>query len=223
MIKFHPSEQQLVEYVAGDLGAAMLITVGTHIDMCPRCQSHVQDIEEQLAKRLFGDPVTAPVSYPTNLDTMIDAILNSPTPAHRGLEDSDSYLLLEGKRFELPPTLARNYHRIGSWHKMLGKMWRAPVNLGSDEVLNFIYMGSGAQVPEHTHKGHEATLVVNGVFVDETDEYRDGDFVLLDGSHKHTPQTQHEDCLTLATLDAPLHFTSGLSRLLNPFSSLFFK
>ncbi|MDX1705550.1 ChrR family anti-sigma-E factor [Pseudidiomarina sp.] len=223
MIKFHPSEQQLVEYVAGDLTAAMLMTVGTHVDMCRHCQSHVQDIEEKLAQRLFGDVTDLPARWIANADVMIDEIINAAMPVHRSLSDSDNYLLLEGKRFELPATLARNYHRIGSWHKMLGKMWRAPVDLGSGEVLNFIYMGTGAQVPEHTHRGTEATLVINGVFVDESDEYRDGDFVLLDGQHKHTPQTQQEDCLTLATLDAPLQFTSGISRLLNPFSSLFFK
>jgi putative transcriptional regulator len=84
-------------------------------------------------------------------------------------------------------------------------------------------MAPGAKVPEHTHKGKEATLVLDGVFNDEKDEYKDGDFVLLDPSKTHTPETQEQDCLTLATLDAPLHFTSGISRLLNPFSSLFFR
>ena len=64
-------------------------------------------------------------------------------------------------------------------------------------------MAPGAKVPEHTHKGQEATLVLDGVFNDEKDEYKDGDFVLLDPSKTHTPETQDQDCLTLATLDAP--------------------
>jgi putative transcriptional regulator len=221
MIKFHPSEQHLVHYVMGELSPAMLMMVGSHVDMCPACQMHLRDIEEQLCQKAFGQR-HMPLPQ-LNEEAMLNAIFQSNTkPAPAAIESLD-YLNLEGKRFKLPATLARNGQRIGPWSKMLGKMWCAPIEIGSGETLNFIYMDEGAQVPEHTHRGFEATLVVNGVFNDEADEYRDGDFVLLDGQHKHTPQTQHEDCLTLATIDAPMQFTSGLSRLLNPFSSLFLK
>jgi putative transcriptional regulator len=221
MIKFHPSEQHLVHYVLGELSPAMLMMVGSHVDMCPTCQMHLRDVEEQLSLKAFGQR-QVPVA-PLDEEAMLNAIFNSKTKSALGPIEVRDYLSLEGKRFKLPATLARNGERIGPWSKMLGKMWRAPINIGSGETLNFIYMDQGAQVPEHTHRGFEATLVVNGVFSDEADEYRDGDFVLLDGQHKHTPQTQHDDCLTLATIDAPMQFTSGLSRLLNPFSSLFLK
>ena len=221
MIKFHPSEQHLVQYAIGELSPAMLMIVGSHVDMCPTCQLHLRDVEEQLCQQAFGQR-QAPLPQ-LDEDAMLAAIFQSSAKAVASPSPAQDYLSLEGKRFKLPATLARNGDRIGPWSKMLGKMWRAPIDIGSGETLNFIYMDQGAQVPEHTHRGFEATLVVNGVFNDEADEYRDGDFVLLDGHHKHTPQTQHEDCLTLATIDAPMHFTSGLSRLLNPFSSLFLK
>lgn len=221
MIKFHPSEQHLVHYVTGELSPAMLMMVGSHVDMCPSCQMHLRDVEEQLCQKAFGQR-QMPLGQ-LDEDAMLNAIFQSSAKPVRPVSAPLESLHLEGKRFKLPATLARNGDRIGPWSKMLGKMWRAPIEIGSGETLNFIYMDQGAQVPEHTHRGFEATLVVNGVFNDESDEYRDGDFVLLDGHHKHTPQTQHEDCLTLATIDAPMHFTSGLSRLLNPFSSLFLK
>ncbi|MEC7469201.1 MAG: anti-sigma factor, partial [Pseudomonadota bacterium] len=32
-----------------------------------------------------------------------------------------------------------------------------------------------------------------------------------------------EGCLVFSVVDQPLHFTSGLARLLNPFSHLFFR
>lgn len=220
MIKFHPSEQHLVHYAMGELSPAMLMMVGSHVDMCPTCQMHLRDVEEQLCMKAFGQRQAPLAKF--DEEAMLEAIFAS-SPSLSQPSVALDYLNLEGKRFKLPATLARNGDRIGPWTKMLGKMWRAPVDIGSGETLNFIYMDQGAQVPEHTHRGFEATLVVNGVFNDEADEYRDGDFVLLDGQHKHTPQTQNEDCLTLATIDAPMHFTSGLSRLLNPFSSLFLK
>ncbi|MDN7124190.1 ChrR family anti-sigma-E factor [Pseudidiomarina terrestris] len=228
MIKFHPSEEHLFHYVTGDLTPAMLMMVGTHVDMCSQCQRNVQHIEETMAQKLFGQRQLpeefAAANDSFDGDEMLAQILAQPQQQPRDLSQQfASELVLEGKRFQLPGTLARNHHRIGQWHKLLGQMWRAPVQVGGKDVLTFIYMAENTRVPEHTHKGNEATLVVNGVFNDETSDYRDGDFVFLDGSVKHTPETRHEDCLTLSALDAPMHFTSGVSRLLNPFSSLFFK
>lgn len=229
MIKFHPNEEHLFHYVTGDLSPEMLMMVGTHVDMCPHCQTQVRDMEELVANKLFGQAqapqelVAANDNF--NGDAMLQQIMSQspvrePQPERPLVADE---LILEGKRFKLPATLVRNQHRIGEWHKLIGQMWRAPVQIGGEDVLTFIYMDQNTRVPEHTHKGREATLVVNGVFNDESAEYRDGDFVFLDGSVKHTPETRGEDCLTLAALDAPMQFTSGLSRLLNPFSSLFFK
>ncbi|RWU12051.1 transcriptional regulator [Pseudidiomarina gelatinasegens] len=223
MIKFHPSEQHLVLYAAGELSPAMLMMVGTHVDMCAHCQSHVQDIEEQMASKLFGDNEQLARRASFDEQQMLQAIFNSQVPADSVPIAANDSLYLEGQRFALPPTLARNHHHIGEWSRLPGKLWRAPVRVGGEEMLNFIYMAEHASLPEHTHKGNEATLVVNGVFNDEHNEYRDGDFMLLDGNHKHSPATQNEDCLTIAALEGPLHFTTGLSRLLNPFSSLFFK
>ena len=229
MIKFHPNEEHLFHYVTGDLSPAMLMMVGTHVDMCPHCQEQVRDMEDMVAQKLFGQ---APMGHELaaanddfNGDAMLQKIM-SQSPSHEAPQMAGlmaDELVLEGKRFKLPATLARSQHRIGEWHKLIGQMWRAPVQIGGEDVLTFIYMDKGTKVPEHTHKGQEATLVVNGVFNDENSEYRDGDFVFVDGSVKHTPETRDEDCLTLAALDAPMQFTSGLSRLLNPFSSLFFK
>lgn len=228
MIKFHPNEEHLFHYVTGDLSPAMLMMVGTHVDMCSQCQRNVQHIEEDLAQKVFGErqlPAEFAAANDSSADDAMLATIMAQTPQQTSvvMEKSPSELILEGKRFQLPGTLARNHHRIGHWHKLIGQMWRAPVQIAGEDVLTFIYMAENTRVPEHTHKGNEATLVVNGVFNDETSEYRDGDFVFLDGSVKHTPETRDEDCLTLAALDAPMHFTSGLSRLLNPFSSLFFK
>ncbi|MFI3245974.1 MAG: cupin domain-containing protein, partial [Ferrimonas sp.] len=79
-------------------------------------------------------------------------------------------------------------------------------------------------VPAHTHKGRELTLVLHGGFADEQGHYLQGDFIERDQQHQHQPHTDaNEDCLVISALDAPLHFTSGLARMLNPLSNLFFK
>ncbi|RUO77668.1 ChrR family anti-sigma-E factor [Idiomarina seosinensis] len=228
MIKSHPSEAILYQYAAGDLGASMTLVVGTHIDMCPVCQQTVGEIEEDLCRQHL-DTVVETLTVPSSdhegiskahCDKMLEEIFSSEAKPPVKAEE---LICLEGRRFILPRTLAHNRSRIGDWTNMVGKLWRAPVNVGPKGHTNLIYMAPGTQVPEHTHKGQEATLVVDGVFNDEKDIYYNGDFILLDGERTHTPQTTDHDCLTLATLDAPLHFTSGISRLLNPFSSLFFR
>lgn len=221
MIKAHPSEALLYQYSSGELSCAMSLLVATHIDMCPSCKRVSAEIEQHLCEKHF-DEIAAKWDQ-KQCDDMLAAIFSSESSHPLIHNDPNNMICLQGRRFNLPPTLANNAYRIGDWNHMLGKLWRAPVSIGGVENTNLIYMEPGATVPEHTHKGVEATLVVNGTFSDEYDSYEDGDFIMLDASRKHSPRTVQEDCLTLATLDAPLHFTSGISRLLNPFSSLFFK
>lgn len=135
----------------------------------------------------------------------------------------DKMIYLEGKRFELPRSLANQIHRIGPWYKMMGNMWRATINLGTEAAANLIYMDRAASLPEHTHKGTEIQLVLSGSFSDEYGTYSDGDLLVLDHTHQHSPHTADQDCLILAVMEGPLQFTSGISRILNPFSSLFFR
>ncbi|RTE87327.1 MULTISPECIES: ChrR family anti-sigma-E factor [Gammaproteobacteria] len=220
MIKFHPNDQLIEKYAAGSLCTATSVAVATHVDMCSRCQQQVKDAEEIMARRVLQD-IRTPRS--ANLEAMFEQIIESRPPKELKQEQVDPFISLEGKKFRLPSTLARQKHRIGHWSWVPGKMMKAHVDIGEQETLDLIYMAENSKVPEHTHRGQEITLVLNGVFNDEKNEYRDGDFVLLDKKHTHTPETQHEDCLTLASLDAPLYFTSGIARLLNPFSNLFFK
>lgn len=228
MIKSHPTEAILYQYASGDLSSAMTLVVGTHVDMCPSCQQTVCDIEQDLCSKHLDtvvETLSSPLGSSAGLskdkcDQMLEAIFSSEA---KEPVKPDELICLQGRRFVLPRTLAHNRSRIGDWTNLVGKLWRAPVNIGERGQTDLIYMEPGTQVPEHTHKGQEATLVVDGVFNDENDQYSNGDFILLDAERTHTPQTSDYDCLTLATLDAPLHFTSGISRLLNPFSSLFFR
>ena len=84
-----------------------------------------------------------------------------------------------------------------------------------------MYMKPGSQAPRHKHHGLEVTLVLDGTFHDELGEYNPGDFILRRGNEVHTPQSD-EGCLCFSVLDSPLIFTSGFSRLLNPFQKYFF-
>lgn len=218
-IKFHPSEELLVRYVSGSLNPGLTLAVSTHIDMCPRCRAVTEDIQTQMATRELHQSA----SYSEQaFASMLDEIFASDAPV---IKAAKSYqpISFEGKVFNIPRSLGLHAERIGPWSQMQGGLWRAPLEVDDEAQMNLIYMQKNASLPEHTHRGNEATLVLNGVFNDEHDEYRSGDFIFLDQHHQHSPQTSNEGCLTLAYLDAPLQFTSGLARLLNPFSHLFFR
>lgn len=135
-----------------------------------------------------------------------------------------STIELDGRTFKLPRTLQRYVTKTGNWSSLVGKLWQAPVDLGNQGVANFIFMGQGGSVPEHTHRGTEYTLVIDGEFSDGLNSYDTGDFIYMDGDKTHTPRADaKEGCLVFSIVDQPLHFTSGLARLLNPFSHLFFR
>ncbi|RUP76771.1 anti-sigma factor [Alteromonas sp. KS69] len=242
MIRFHPSAQQLVSFVDGDLSPAVSLMVSAHCDMCSTCQRFVEQETERLAGSLLEDNGFKQVDLKADYSAMIAQITQSPSsveadtvekqkqPNRKQCESTQVSITakgsieLDGRNFVLPRTLQRYIEKTGGWSSLVGKLWQAPVDLGSQGVANFIYMGKGGSVPEHTHRGTEYTLVINGEFSDGLNNYDSGDFIFMDGQNTHTPRSDNtQGCLVFTIVDQPLHFTSGIARLLNPFSHLFFR
>lgn len=223
MIKLHPSDTELLKFADGTLASAQSLMVSAHSDMCSSCSSKINHITETLASQEFSDEdkhSTIPSEYVsmfeqiTNNDQLIDP---SPFVSSKTIE-------LEGRKFTLPETLSRYKNRIGEWSHLLGKLWQAPVDIGAGRLAQLIYMEKGGSVPEHTHKGSELTLVLDGNFQDELHVYESGDYISLNNTHTHSPESfVEEGCLVFTIIDQPLHFTSGWAKLINPLSHLYFK
>ncbi|WP_032096938.1 MULTISPECIES: ChrR family anti-sigma-E factor [unclassified Alteromonas] len=232
MIKFHPSPQQITEFVEGSLTPAVSLLVSAHCDMCEQCQMRIESETESLAANMvleieesfdesaqFGDMLSQITQAPSSIES--DARTSKETSSFK---EKSVTIELDGRTFKLPRTLHRYIDKTGNWSSLVGKLWQAPVDLGNQGVANFIFMGSGGSVPEHTHRGTEYTLVIDGEFSDGLANYDTGDFIFMDGNKTHTPKSDtKEGCLVFSIVDQPLHFTSGLARLLNPFSHLFFR
>ena len=223
MISFHPKFTDLEAFSAGNCEPAMALMISAHIDMCPQCQHDCSDIQSELAGKLFAQ--RAPTAQ---LDSkylaMMSNITDLPAANITPPEANISSIELDGKFFELPRALRRHVKNTGNWSRLVGKLWQAPVDLGDIGKANFMYMEKGGRVPEHTHKGTEMTLVVDGQYGDGIAEYDCGDFTIMNGQHNHLPHSEADNgCLVFTIVDQPLHFTSGIARLLNPFSHLFFK
>jgi putative transcriptional regulator len=200
--------------------------------MCEQCQLRVESETEELAAELvseieesfdesaqFGDMLSQITQSPSSIE-----VDGSSSSYASNLGERTVSIELDGRSFKLPRTLHRYVDKTGNWSSLVGKLWQAPVDLGNQGVANFIFMGSGGSVPEHTHRGTEYTLVIDGEFSDGLSDYDTGDFIFMDGNKTHTPRSDtKEGCLVFSIVDQPLHFTSGLARLLNPFSHLFFR
>ena len=220
MINYHPTDKQLQQFAEGDISPALALVVSAHCDVCSQCQEKVDDINIELSSVIenvrahdFKDPA---------FEKMLTSIMHLPVIDTKPVVAPR--IELDGRFFDVPRPLQRFVKNTGNWSHLLGKVWQAPVDLGDAGEANFIYMEKGGRVPEHTHKGTELTLVVDGEFSDGLADYDSGDFIIMDNEHIHSPHSNAvEGCLVFSIVDKPLHFTSGIARLLNPFSHLFFK
>jgi putative transcriptional regulator len=220
MISFHPTHEQLQTFSEGNCQPAMALVISAHIDMCAQCLSVTRRMQEVLAIEALSEQSQLSSDY---ANMMSDITLLPVAEAPEG-KTKISTLELDGRYFTLPRALRRYQAKTGNWSRLAGKLWQAPVDLGEIGKATFIYMEKGGKVPEHTHKGTELTLVVDGQYSDGLAHYDCGDFTLMDGSNTHLPHSEaDEGCLVFTIVDMPLHFTSGIARLLNPFSQLFFK
>lgn len=161
--------------------------------------------------------------------SMFDSIVSTcseqePSSNLSRYNEEKHFIQLEGKQFHVPATLRKYAEVMGAWSHLIGKVWQAPVDIGGGILAQFIYMEKGGGVPEHTHKGNEFTLVLDGSFEDGISTYQTGDFIALNAQQTHTPvSSADEGCLVFSIVDKPLHFTSGWAKFINPLSDLYFK
>jgi len=240
MIKFHPSNAALVDFAEGNLASAEALFVSAHCDMCHTCHNKLLSISDSLASQYLNeqdDPCfdtardVSATQIPRDYIAMFENITtqrndtDTRKEAQAELSRRQNYeIVLDGKKFKIPPTLFRLTERMGQWSHLLGRIWQAQVDIGGGSLAQFIYMEKGGAVPEHTHKGHELTLVLDGSFSDGLHTYHSGDFIALSSHDTHAPKSDvDEGCLVLSIIDQPLLFTQGWAKLINPLSHLYFK
>ncbi|EGU42938.1 putative transcriptional activator [Vibrio ichthyoenteri ATCC 700023] len=214
-MSYHPKIEMLQAYVQGALDEVDGFALATHIESCPACQRHVAQFEDQAGLELE----LAPIREPIDLSDLFEQIVAlEPCDEPIRVARKPRVVEVNGRRFTLPLTLSRFSDNIGEWRSYGGKVFSAPVELVAGARVNLLYIAAGVQIPQHTHKGMESTLVLHGSFSDEDGEYYAGDYLLKDGTTKHSPFTKAgEDCLCLTFLTEPMLFTQGVARIFNRF------
>ncbi|MFO6424618.1 ChrR family anti-sigma-E factor [Motilimonas sp. KMU-193] len=225
MIKHHPESTMIHAFVAGELPASLSIAVSAHLELCPHCKAIAAKFTKALADDVLGaddhfeQSITAPEAteqvddFAAMLAAITEQPVDKPDTVKQLAEPKVEHIVLEQKTYALPRAL-RQFSQT-KWSG-LGNIQRARLALDEGDVhASLLQIAADSAIPHHTHKGYELTLLLDGCFEDESGRYEKGDFIILNGEHHHSPYTA-EGCLCYTVSNAPLHFTSGVSKLLNP-------
>ncbi|RYV02347.1 transcriptional regulator [Shewanella sp. OPT22] len=220
MIKHHPTDDLLIAFSAGELSSSLSVAISTHIEMCPVCRHQVERYTAQMSDESFNQQAEVidfaansdGIGIDTNFDDMLSCIMAEPESNFvETFKSAPSKVI--GGGFELPKSLSRlsvsNFVNVG-------KISRARIELDEEPVrTSLLNIKAGGEVPHHTHKGFEITLLLQGTFEDELGGYVPGDFIILDAEHTHHPVSK-EGCWCLTVVNDSIQFTQGVNRLLNP-------
>lgn len=215
MVKYHPDTRFLTDYVAGSLPESQALCVAAHLHYCPACRVKVGELTE-LGTALFVSQrptQTAADSFERTMARIDAGAATSERTASTGAGRQDN------------TTLPRAIHKLTggnieslSWRR-IGKAFRyADIGpAGDNRETSLMHIRAGGKLPKHHHRGDEITVVLKGSFSDQEDRYHVGDYIVRTSGETHTPvASQDEDCLCLATLDAPIVMNNWIYRLLVP-------
>lgn len=226
----HMPEAWLVDYAAGTLDEANALLVACHAALCPTCRETLRLLdatggallEDQAPVVLADDALAALFARIDAEDAAAEPARPGHRPGHQTV-DLDALLPAGDGTLRLPrPLLAY----LPTAPQDLPWRWNGPgvhvIDLavgrhpGTRTVL--MKIGAGRAMPQHTHKGTEALMVLAGGYRDESGDFFPGDVAISTGEVDHRP-IAHDDgeCLCLAVLDAPISLTGTVGRLLNPF------
>lgn len=230
MIKHHPTFELLKSFVDGELPASISAGIAIHADMCTICQQKIAQLTEQVAESSFEFEETFLDRFivdstddieeisTINFDQMIDDITASKALKEKVVK-TEKRIEFNKQSYVIPAAL-HNMNFGKASH--IGKLSRARIQLDEDEIhTSLLHIQPNGGVPEHTHKGFELTLLLDGSFEDENGKYVKGDFIMLSGDHRHHPISP-EGCLCYTVANDALHFTQGINKLLNPIGSFIY-
>ncbi|CAV27609.1 ChrR family anti-sigma-E factor [Vibrio atlanticus] len=223
MIKHHPNAAILKDFVDGNLADSVSLIVASHVELCEHCQKQVSMLTAQAADSVFESDTAGLKRSDSEMDAFLsddgefdfDAIDQITADLSQAVE-----VVVEAQQetvsnttFTIPRAL--NSVARKDWLN-LGKISRARLDFDDESHhTSLLHIDKDGQVPCHTHKGFEITLLLEGSFEDEMGVYNKGDFIWLDGEHTHQPATK-EGCVCLTVSSDALYFTKGVSQLFNP-------
>lgn len=213
MPRHHPPRELLMDYAAGSLPDATATLVATHLALCPDCRAEVAALEAvggELLDRI--DPM--PMGSMTVAAVMARLETAELPPAPPSASPTGDILLPEPLRRRLSVPLSD-----AAWRPLGRQLAEIQVAGGGDGVsARLMRIAAGAEMPRHTHGGHEFTLVLAGGFSDARGHYRRGDIAIADHELVHAPLADDDEtCICFAVVDGGLKLTGPIGRVVNLF------
>ncbi len=219
LINHHPKTETLAAYAAGQIDEARSVVIATHLTLCDECRTAVRDFEclggvvlESVEPEVMGVSALdnfwsrvgedAAASLPPSTRAANDFSLDAAQPLQRYLKGG-----IDAVRWKnVAPGLSQ--------HILQAEGYRSG-------VLRLLKIAPGTQVPKHSHKGEEFTLILRGAYEDDVGFFGPGDFADLDDAEVHSPvAVGEEDCICLIATNAPLAFKSIVGKVVQPFLGL---
>ncbi|PAV25438.1 anti-sigma factor [Tamilnaduibacter salinus] len=215
MTQHHPDTHTLMEYSAGNLSEPYALCIRLHLDQCAHCRSQVDTLDSLGAVMMESQP-SADVN-----DDMFERILGRiDTETATDLEVHTEPKVQTAYSNALERMLESDINDL-PWKRQLADVSVMDItHLFPDQHDRVVLqkLTAGGKALEHTHRGRETTLVLQGAFADNNGVFGQWDFVTLDNHDTHKPVAlEGDDCITLSVLTAPLKLTGTFSRVLNPF------
>ena len=199
-------DELLLAYATGALAEAPALLVAAHATLNPAARRRLRAFEA-----VGGDLLAAqePLAMSGDAKAQLLARLDEPAPPAppRPAEarlPAPLAALLPGRLEDLP------------WRRRMPglKDWDLPSLAGGKARL--MWVAGHTAIPQHTHRGLELTLVLDGAYHDGAERYAAGDLQIADEAVDHRPAvTAAEPCLCLVVTDAPVRLTGRFGRLLN--------
>lgn len=211
MVSAHPTSEHLEAYVNGSLSDGMSLLVASHLTYCAQCRREVARLEAlagSVFKEIPGEACAAP-----SIEGAL-AMLDAPE-----VEREAAPMLMDDV---LPHPILKI---LGSTKEEIRWKFRLPgvhehvVDGFGEESVSLLRVRPGRTMPQHTHEGEEATLILSGRMQDGAQEFVRGDVALADHNHDHHPEVVGDEvCFCLIVMSGSLKFTGTLGRALNLFT-----
>jgi len=214
MIRNHPGEELLSSYSAGSLPLGQGLCVAAHIEFCGSCCQNLQRLDKvggELLQQLNPAKVSCDVKNAVlkEIDERLDSIESDD---HDVAYYGDSSIPVCLRQF-----VKTSYQNL-SWQRVARSIHNIELfRDGESAKIELLKIKPSGSATTHSHLGDEYTVILEGSFSDEDGLYQQGDFLIRNSHHVHTPvATRDKDCICLAVSEAPLQFTGFFNRLLNP-------
>lgn len=222
MVSFHPDSRFLTDFAAGSLPISEAVCVAAHLEFCPKCRAHVQQLGDLAAQMMARLQPEAPKEAPEDdegFDQLMARIDSGAVEAQNEVFPAapPAAGLVTGMP-RVVQKLSRGAMSDLRWVQLGRSLRVAPLAVGTHERQTAIYdIKAGGKMPEHEHRGEEITVLLKGSFSDADGKYVRGDFVVRHEGERHQPTaTLDTDCLCLVSLAAPIRPCSWLYRAMEP-------